>query len=401
MKYLFIVCSSIFIFGTTVFAAGLIDISYSPYTISQSGSYIVVADLHTPQNVNCITIATSDVTIDLNGHTLYGAGTTAGSTGCGIYASSSNNNIAVKNGVVRDFRDAGLYLEGLNSQVIQIRAYANRLYGIYVNRDGTVTGNSVCSNNEYGIYAFLCCTVTGNSAYQNGTYGISASVSCTVTGNSAYQNGDTGITTSAGCVVTNNSAYENSGRGIATGNSTNVTGNSVYHNSQHGILTGESCTVIGNSAENNLGDGINAGSGSTVKDNTVRNNTGNGILVSSATLVIGNTCSYNGYGTATACGIRTNSGDNSIEHNLLISNDIGLLLTGAYNFYASNRASGNTLSNYSTVGLQYDGGIYYDTALSNASFYYQPNPVIQQIIGFEIPTLREAEATITIRSVRW
>ncbi|MCX7918675.1 MAG: hypothetical protein N3A72_03500, partial [bacterium] len=52
------------LFTNSSYAAGLIDISYSPYTISKPGSYIVVADLYTPQNLNCITVATSDVTID-------------------------------------------------------------------------------------------------------------------------------------------------------------------------------------------------------------------------------------------------------------------------------------------------------------------------------------------------
>lgn len=131
------------LFVSFAFSAGLIDISYSPYTISQPGSYLVVADLTTGQDLNCITIETSDVTIDLNGHTLYGAGTTIGSTGDGIYSNLSSANIAVYNGTIRDFRGRGIYLLGFNHQVNRIRVYANRDHGIYIQSNGMVWDNVV------------------------------------------------------------------------------------------------------------------------------------------------------------------------------------------------------------------------------------------------------------------
>jgi len=80
MKTFSLLCFYLILAGF-VFAAGQIDIAYSPYTITQPGSYIVVNDLTTAPNLDCIDITTSNVTLDLNGHTLYGAGSTTGSSG--------------------------------------------------------------------------------------------------------------------------------------------------------------------------------------------------------------------------------------------------------------------------------------------------------------------------------
>lgn len=106
-KVLFVVCITL-AFAKSVFATGVIDIAYSPYTISNPGSYLVVKDLTTAINLDCIDIAASDVTIDLNGHTLYGAGSTTGSTGSGIYDVAVDNNITIKNGNIDGFRGSGV-----------------------------------------------------------------------------------------------------------------------------------------------------------------------------------------------------------------------------------------------------------------------------------------------------
>ena len=64
---------------------GQIDIAEIPYTISSSGSYIVVHDLATTQtDTNGITIEADNVTLDLNGHALIGPGKAAGTSGDGI-----------------------------------------------------------------------------------------------------------------------------------------------------------------------------------------------------------------------------------------------------------------------------------------------------------------------------
>lgn len=83
MKQFLVSLIGVMLLGSLVSAAGLIDIAYSPYTISNAESYIVVSNLTTLTNQIAILILYSNVTLDLNGHTLYGAGT-AGTTGNGF-----------------------------------------------------------------------------------------------------------------------------------------------------------------------------------------------------------------------------------------------------------------------------------------------------------------------------
>jgi hypothetical protein len=77
-----------------------------PYTISAPGSYILGADSQTAGAG--IKIEADDVTLDLNGHSLYG-GSDSVFPGTAIY-SNDHRNITVKNGKIRDFEvGVGLY----------------------------------------------------------------------------------------------------------------------------------------------------------------------------------------------------------------------------------------------------------------------------------------------------
>jgi hypothetical protein len=95
-----------------------------PYTISQPGAYCLQQHLATPPTMtagNAITINADNVTLDLNGFTVDGSASAAG-TRSGIYA-SDRKNVTVRNGGVRAFyrgvyvRDTGVgggnALEGL------------------------------------------------------------------------------------------------------------------------------------------------------------------------------------------------------------------------------------------------------------------------------------------------
>ena len=130
-------------FSVSALAIGQINIAYSPYTISQPGSYIVVKDLTTAINLNCITITTSNVTLDLNGHTLYGYGTTqftSGTYGTGIMGTTSSyvaatavlrvHNITVKNGTITNFRNYGVIFNGYNITLSDLKVISNSSAGI-------------------------------------------------------------------------------------------------------------------------------------------------------------------------------------------------------------------------------------------------------------------------------
>lgn len=265
---------------SSAFTTGLIDISYSPYTISQPGSYIVVCDLTTGQNLHCITIETSFVTIDLNGHTLYGAGTAVGSSGCGIYGGSSNGNIIVMNGTICNFRASAIYFpysDSYNNQVTKIRAYRNST-GISPGSYSTIWDNTVYGNNIYGIYA-------GSGS--------------TIIDNSVSSNGNCGIYTYYGCIITNNTAYQNRVSGIEGGVGSTISGNNVYGNNGDGILVSSDCQVIGNTISNHW-DGT--------------------------------------YGR----GIRVYSSRNRIDSNHIVNNRVGIQFEYSTNWYGRNSFSGNS-----------------------------------------------------------
>ncbi len=281
--------------GTGAWAGdGQIDIAEIPYTISSSGSYIVVHDLATIQtDVNGITIDAENVTLDLNGHAIIGPGRAAGTTGNGIYVPSpAKYNIAIRNGTVRDWR-----LDGID-------AYNAR-------------------NSQFE--ALRC--------YNNGDDGMRAGIGSTVSGNSCRSNGN---------------------RGIYTGIGTTVSGNSCAYNGGPGIFAGPGNTVTGNTCRSNGFDGIYTVSGCTISGNTCTNNTGDGIQVSGDCRVVDNTCDGNGYLTGDGAGILATGSDNRITNNHCTDNDRGLDLDGADNIVSGNTLIGNTTPLDAVAGNQLD-----------------------------------------------
>ena len=83
-----------------------IPISSLPFTIDQPGSYYMTGNLTGVSGQDGITIASSDVTLDLMGFALTGV---AGSLrGVRINNSTITYNIAVRNGTVRSWGDMGV-----------------------------------------------------------------------------------------------------------------------------------------------------------------------------------------------------------------------------------------------------------------------------------------------------
>ena len=227
------------VLSSYVFAVGQMDIAYSPCTISQPGSYIVVKDLHVPQDKIGITISTSNVTLDLNGHTIYGAGTTVGSTSMGIFL-GIGNNITVRNGIVRDFCSHGLYLgSGFNHRVSGIQAYGNGEIGIGIFGTGSlVTDCQAAYNKSAGIQVGYSSIVTGCSAIHNRYAGIAASQGCLIQNNTLRDNG-TGIFGSYANQIIGNTLINQTdatyGQGIKIDNFANRIDSNQFINNRVGI----------------------------------------------------------------------------------------------------------------------------------------------------------------------
>jgi len=296
-----------FFIGTAFAGDGQIDIATLPFTISSSGSYVVVKDLSlSTQDTSGITISANNVTIDLNGHTLIGPGKAVGTSGSGILVNISYSNIAVRNGTIRDWRNGGVVGGPGNSLFEFLRCYGNGANGIEAGLGSTVRFCNCNYNTLRGIYGNSG-IIIGNTCNQNDADGIMGN-SSTVSSNTCTNNGASGI------------------------------------NAQGGVVSGNTCSY-------NDADGIYVNTG-LVSGNFCSNNTGNGIRAWSYCRVIENTCYNNGYSTATASGIRTSSSHNSVENNLVFSNDYGINIQGNDNFFVGNRSHNNTTDyNYAAGNL--------------------------------------------------
>ncbi|HET9373327.1 MAG TPA: hypothetical protein VFO40_00020 [Chthoniobacterales bacterium] len=113
-------------FGQTV-------ITSLPYTISSSGTFVLGSSLAWPSATgNAITIAASDVTLDLGGHYLSHAGTANGNVA--VYVHNAEN-VTIQNGIIVAFT-YGVYYAGttnLNSgNIVQNLRLTNVLNGIFL-----------------------------------------------------------------------------------------------------------------------------------------------------------------------------------------------------------------------------------------------------------------------------
>jgi hypothetical protein len=117
-----------------------------PAVITVQGIYCFTADLATAMTSgNAIDIQTSNVVLDLNGFKLGGLGAGLGMLANGIVA-SDRQNITIKNGTIRGFRQA-IFLSHFSGAsqghiVEDIRADQNTLVGIAVMGDGTIVRNN-------------------------------------------------------------------------------------------------------------------------------------------------------------------------------------------------------------------------------------------------------------------
>jgi hypothetical protein len=207
-----------------------VPIDHVPFTISTPGSYFLTRDVSGPANTgNGITIASDDVTLDLNGFSVVGTSAdTSQVHGFGINASlNPAHNIVIRNGVVRDWNYGVVGDNAHQSRIESIRALNNKWDGIRGGPDTAITDSSSASNGEYGIVSF------GGTIQR-----------CEVDGN-----------TSAGIHVTDNSVVKD---------------NSVHNSLFDGIDVANNAVVEGNSVIASGGQGIvSSGDGDVIKDNLV------------------------------------------------------------------------------------------------------------------------------------
>jgi parallel beta-helix repeat protein len=270
----------------TITTIDQVPISSLPFTITQSGSYYLTGNLSlAAPDQNGIEVDANDVTIDLMGYSLIGAG---GIEGISIEGKS---NVEIRNGTVAYWEDNGIYEKGgTGHRIINVRLVWNSGSGIFLSG--------------------VAHTVTNCTAMQNTGYGIAVADASILDHNLAFGN-YIGIYSGSGCTITNNSSQANWAAGMEIQSGCTVTGNTLDNNQWPDFLPPpdtDSSTGL-----------IVDGDGNAIRGNTLSGNPDTNIIIK---------------GT-----------HNAVENNLVTGSQNGIYFNATGNFYANNRASQNT-TNY-------------------------------------------------------
>jgi parallel beta-helix repeat protein len=269
-----------------------VPISAPGFVITNSGSYYVATNIIAVSG-HGISIMTNNVTVDLNGFMLQGAGASAGVAVPGV-----RTNIVVRNGTIRGFGN------GISAPQVE----GSRFEGLHISHNGG-TGLRV------GNY----CTVYGCNVYTNAGIGVQASTGAQI----------------ADCVVALNGFG-----GIDVFDTANVRSCTARGNGGNGITANSGCVVTDCLTEFNAGHGITIDRG-VVRNCTARGNVLNGIDAFISCQIIGNHCLQNGNG-GDGAGINSSLGGHRIEGNNVVGNDRGIDCNPSTgNLIIRNSASGN------------------------------------------------------------
>lgn len=224
-----------------------------PYVISAANtSYRLTGSLTVPASTSGISVTANNVTIDMNGFSITGPGSSSGVVN-GVSASGFTD-VTVENGTVTGL---GLAIVlGSSAIVRNVHADTNG-FGIDVGDNSVVEGCTANnSTTDYGIACRSGCAITGSTANGNADEGIFCSGSgCQITGNTANGNVSVGIDCqSNGCVISGNTLLGNPSLGIG--------------------CFGVGCLISGNTIVNSA-QGVEAIDGTTGYSNNVLKNTAN------------------------------------------------------------------------------------------------------------------------------
>ena len=252
----------------------------SVFKITTSGSYYLSGNITGASGKSGIAITASDVTLDLNGFALIGVPGSA--PGISI-SSGSLRNIAIRNGVIRDWGSRGIQgISALNVLLQDLRLSNNGDDGLTVNAGSIVKGCSSSGNAGDGFAIFSTgstATVDGGvvencSATNNGGHGFNLQAAA-ISNCEAYGNGGHGIEASFGSTITDCLAVANVGDGINAGDGSTLTNCTARDNEGiNGISAGVGSTLTNcTSHSNSVEFGIQAGDRSTLTNCTAALNT--------------------------------------------------------------------------------------------------------------------------------
>jgi parallel beta-helix repeat protein len=335
----------------------------SLFRITQSGSYYLTGNISGVSGKHGIEIAASNVTLDLGGFALLGAGGTLD----GVNVSASRGlGISVRHGTIRNWGDCGLdteYNAGNPPQVDlrDLRANTNASHGFHLHSSNVVIACSASENGGDGFDALGGTTFAQCVANANGGTGLDSGGGSVVNGCVAASNAGTGfalalqstladsvaegntigITAQASvirdCVVSDSDSHGASVFGACT-----IADSTFYRNGGNGVDLNGGTNIKNCTASENDGNGFSIGTNSSIQGCTARDNGSNGIKATNAAIILQNQCYANGQGVLAGAGIAVDGSDNRVEGNNCSNQDFGIDVNAGGNIIIRNTCSGNT-----------------------------------------------------------
>ncbi|MEM7391035.1 MAG: right-handed parallel beta-helix repeat-containing protein [Verrucomicrobiota bacterium] len=293
-----------------------------PFTITNSGSYYLTGNLrHSTPGADGIVIDAHEVTLDLNGFTLYGGRITGTNSRDGIRVSGLRTNLHIHNGNVIGWGEDGINAIDAHLSIFEeLRVSKN-------NEDGLVTDNN--------------CIIVRCVAHKNGFDGLEGNDNSIFKHCTANGNGDNGIQSSMSTMVLDCSSQSNGNDGIEVNEASVISRCVAQNNGLFGFDLATGSLITDSAARNNTSNGFDL-VGNTRMENCVSSqNQGNGVRTFSNTVILDSQFFDN-----SNSGILISSSDCRVEGNSVTDNDkTGIHVTSAGNLIIRNRAAGN-LTNY-------------------------------------------------------
>lgn len=348
-----------------------------PLVINTPGSYYLTTNLQTAIGQNGITISNNNVTLDLGGFSLTGAG--GSGFGTGIRLEGGVTNVTIRNGTITAWPDNGIFGSGLSVNVLveNVNFTGNAGNGMaMLNGAGhTIRNCHVQGNGGNGLWVnnalVTGCTFRGNKSsglegaglmVQNCLVISNANIGLSLSGANSFaqncqvlSNGNYGIYLSGGGLVENcQVAYTMTNVGVGIGiyavGSAQILNCQTRLNADTGIHV-EGGRVLNCQSVVNGGRGIVANN-SAVSGCNVQSNVLSGIYVNRpGSVITDNLCRFNNSAVgATHAGIYLNDSYCRVENNHVIGGGAaaGIQVNASYvaNVVVRNTVAGFGANNY-------------------------------------------------------
>lgn len=335
-----------------------------PFTIDLPGSYYLEKDLTGVPMQDGITIAASDVTLDLMGRSLIGV---PGSRD-GVHVDGPRSGIAIRNGIIRNWGQDGVDAwQASGSRMTGLQLSGNEGTGLDGGNEAIVEDCTAWDN--WAGFSVNGSTITRCLAIRNDNDGIRAYGSSIIQASVASDNGGDGFLLGTGATIIDSTASGNVLSGIQGSTVISWVGEilaspiSVIHcvvrqNKFSGIWVGVGSTVLDSVVTDNASGimvwpgppaiGVNPPGNGIIRGCSVRSNGAGGIIIygtaGGGVSILNNSCTGN-----SGSGISVQQGNNRIEGNNVVGNSTGIQVSGLANLIIRNSAKGNAMGNYSIV----------------------------------------------------